>query len=214
MKKFSDILYTLLGIGLLVLTLSGSIDIGIWGILGSIACIGFGLSTMYKMRMASKALKSDILQNPRVIGFYKTTVAAWSAGKLSGLGKAFEKEGEIPYEKFVKKYRPVEGGALFAFFTQFQPNEDEFLVGIGDTDSGSDRGWFVLTNQRLVQKDGRNKMFKEVILAGVNTFDMKGTWTKTMVFKMKSGGTIDFEKVAIYPSEKYISAAINQGKPA
>lgn len=157
--------------------------------------------------------KSDILQDPCIIGFYKTTMAAWSAGSLLSLSNDTMKVGKISYEEFVKIYKPVEGGALLVFFTQFPLHKDEFLVAVGDSEdefSTTVKGWFVLTNHRLIQKDGRDKSFKEVILTDVNTFDIKGFFTKTIVFQMKSGGIIDFEKVDIHPSEKALSEIINQ----
>jgi hypothetical protein len=37
---------------------------------------------------------------------------------------------------------------------------------------------------------------------------MTGTLKKKIVFKMKSGHVIDFEKVDIYPTEKYLTEVI------
>ena len=212
MQKFGDLLYMFVGIVLLGLTLSGAVDIGIWGILASIACIGFGLFRMYKMRQEGKALKSDLLQDGRVVNFYKATLTAWSSGKLASFSNSFQKEGKLTYDQLVKKYRPVEGSGLHVFFSQFPPKQGEFLVAVGNTDSSKNSGWFVLTNARLVQRDGRDNAFKEIAVADIESFEMKGTWTKTLIFKLKSGQTIDFEKVLLHPSEKILNEMIKQAQ--
>lgn len=157
------------------------------------------------------ALKSPLLEDPRVIKFYETTLESWNAGTLSMLSKNFQTEVKtIDYDGFVKKYLPLEGSALHNFFTQFPPLDGEFLVGLGNSESGTDRGWFVLTNLRLVQKDGRDNMYKEVKFDDVSTHAMSGTLSKTLTFAMRTGQIVDFEKVQIFPTEKFLSEMIQK----
>jgi hypothetical protein len=155
----------------------------------------------------SQMLDLPLLQSKPVMDFYQTSMNAWSAGKLSNLGKGFENEGKLQYDAFVKKYPPFEGSALRTFFEKFMPREGEFLVGVGNLQTGKNPGWFVLTSQRLVQRDD---MFKEVVLSGVDTYQIKGMSTKKMIFKMKSGAEIDFEKVQMFPVDKFLKEAISQ----
>ena len=149
-------------------------------------------------------------QDPHTVNFYKATMAAWSSGKLSGLSGQYEKESKIAYQKFIRRYNQVEGGGLFFMFTQFPPLESEFLITVGDTSSAANGDWFVLTNQRLIQKDGRDSSFKEVILSDVSAFEITGIRAKSLVFKMKSGGTVRLKKSKVYPSKGSLSEAIKQ----
>jgi len=164
-------------------------------------------------------LQSPLIQDEHVVRFYQTTLNAWSNGKLSSLDKGYENEGRMQQGDFVKKYPPNEGSALRVFFEKFLPLEGEFLVGLGNlkTTKGlgnlkttKTSGWFVITNLRLIQRDGSNDQFKEVALAEVDTYQIKGATTKTLVFKMKSGEEITFEKVQMYPTDKFLSEMISQ----
>jgi hypothetical protein len=207
LEKFQDILLLAFGIFMLVIVSSGDFEFeyGPWGYVAALACIGFGLVRLYKMRIAAKALKSELLEDPSVARFYKHTMDAWSRGDLNRLDKKFVREGALTYEKFVKRHRPIKGGALYTLFKEFPPAEGEYLVDTGDSDSGANRGWFSLTNTRLIQRDGRSKRFKEIKLAEVEQVEMKGVWTKTLHFAMKSGESVDFEKVEMFPPEKYLA---------
>jgi hypothetical protein len=183
-----------------------------------IACLvwyGFDIREFLLARKESQALSqvlnSPLLQNPNVVRFYQTTMQAWSEKKLTNLGKGFENEAKLAYDAFVKKYLPVEGGALHALFTRFPPLDDEYLVGLGNLNTATN-GWFALTSQRLIQRDGRDKAFRAVNLVDVDNFQMKGTSAKTLIFRLKSGEEITFEKVLMYPTDKFLSAVINQAK--
>ena len=142
-----------------------------------IACLAwFGFDTMefIKAKKGKGTVKTELLKEANVVELYQNTMKAWSSGKLSGLNKGFEKEGKMSYDSFVKGYAPVEGSALDIFFNQFPPKQNEFLVGIGDSDSFSDKGWFTLTNLRLILKDGLSNSFKELDLADIESFKTKG----------------------------------------
>ena len=117
-------------------------------------------------------------------------------------------------QDFIKKYAPYEGSALRQLFGEFQPVEGEFLVGVGNPPNVSNGGWFVLTNLRLLQRDGRDDRFKQVVLADVDTYETKGMTSKTIVFKMKSGEEISFDKVKMYPTDKFLSEVISQNASA
>ena len=113
-------------------------------------------------------------------------------------------------ETLIKTFPPYEGSALWVFFKRFQPIEGEFLIGVGNAETGKNSGWFVLTNLRLIQRDGRSNEFKEVALSEVDTYKSKGKFSPTVVFKMKSGNEITFEKVKTTVADEYLSAAISQ----
>ena len=162
-------------------------------------------------RLREITLKDELEmeQDERVVGFYQATLNAWSEGKLTGLDKGFKTEADaIKLPDFIKKHPPYEGTSLRAFFKDFQPLEGEFLVGRGESH------WFVLTNLRLIQRNGSNNEFKEVTLADVDTYEIKQKKTATLVFKMKSGQVIVFEKAQSFPLPKYISELISPSKVA
>jgi hypothetical protein len=157
-----------------------------------------------------KTMHDPILQDDRVKRFYQTTLSSWAGGQLSALGPLFKQEGKMKYEEFVKSYRPTEGSALAVFFNQFPPREEEFLVGVGNSDAVTERGWFVLTNQRLIQKDGRDNSFKEISLDDVDSYQVNGGG-KPMVFTMKSGKVLDFDKVVLHPAKNILGATLAKG---
>jgi len=157
-------------------------------------------------RLQEISLKDEleIEQDERVVNFYQTSLTAWSNGELASLHKGFKTDADaMQLADFIKKHPPYEGSSLRVFFKDFQPLEGEFLVGLGEN-------WFVLTNLRLIQRDGRNNEFKEVTLADVDTYEIKQKKTVTLVFKMKSGQEILFEETQGFPLHKFISGLISQ----
>jgi hypothetical protein len=154
------------------------------------------------------ALDSPLIQNEQVVSFYQNTQNAWSEGKLNHLGAAFANEAKISNQEFIKKYPPTEGSALHQFFINFTPLENEFMVGLGNSQAAKDNGWFLLTNLRLIQKDGVTNTFKEVLLSNVDSYKIKGFWSKNLTFKMKSGFEVNFDKVLIFPTNKFLDAMI------
>jgi len=155
----------------------------------------------------NRAQERDNLNNPRVAEFYQASSMARSTGSLSSLDRNIEKERGMPAGKLMKKYTPTEGSPLYSLLTRSRLYEDEFLVSadLDINDKVTNQSWYVLTNHRLIQKDGRDKSLKEVILADVDSFDFKGAWTKTLLFRMKSGEEIIIKKVSVFPSEKALS---------
>lgn len=146
-----------------------------------------------------------VIQNKHAMCFYQTTLSAWSSGKLARLGKSYKTEAEeMQLEDFIKKYPPNDGTSLRAFFKDFQSLEGEFLVGMSDD-------WFVLTNIRLYQRDGRKNEYKVITLADIDTYKIKGKWTGTLVFKMKSGQEIFIKKTQEFPSQEFIYELASQG---
>jgi hypothetical protein len=182
-----------------------------------IAClVWYGFDTREFMAAKNEAsamgqvLESPLVREERVRRFYRATLEAWYGGRLSKLNRGFESKGRMQLEELIKKYPPYAGSALRALFEQFPPLPGEFLIGLGNLQAGSDPGWFVLTNFRLIQRDGRDNLFDEVLLAEVDTFEIKGAATKTLDFEMKSGQKMAFEKVLMHPSDKYLFYAIEQ----
>ncbi|NIM89753.1 MAG: hypothetical protein GTO17_02265 [Candidatus Aminicenantes bacterium] len=178
------------------------------------ACLvwyGFDTYEFLKARKAKAIIKSGLLEDTNVAKFYNNTLKAWNDGKLAELNKSFEIEGKMAYEDFTKAYIPVEEGALDVLFTQFPPKEDEFLIGYGNSDSFSDRGWFTLTNMRLILKDGVSKSYEGLNLADIDDFEIKGAGKK-ITFKMKSGKELEFNNLKIYPDKKYLRFAMQMQK--
>ena len=173
---------------------------------------GFDTKEFLKVKKEAEAIKKvladPLVRDTKVVNFYQTTLDAWSAGKLSGINSNFKKKGKMDRGKFIKKYPPIEGSALRMFFERFGPLDGEFLVGVGDHSSGDERAWFVLTNLRLIQKDGTSNEFKSVTLADVDTFNISGIGTKKLDIKMKSGGEVNFEKMLVFPDEGYLTKLI------
>lgn len=163
MGAVHSILFMIPGAVLLALTASGWIEMGPMGYLGSIG--GWP---------------------PRRSRASCSRIPEWAAGELAELNKSFQSEGTLSYERFVKKYRPIEGGALQVMFTQFPPLPHEYLVGVGDADSTTKPGWFVLTIQRLILKDAA---------AG-----------------MKSGRVTTVEKLEKFPRAEFLNHAISRQK--
>lgn len=164
--------------------------------------------TQRKKELEIKENKEKIYQwvnqNSPVLGFYKTTLSSWASGKLTKLSTLYKAQADdIQLADLIMKYPPNDGTPLKAFFMNFQPQDGEFLVGFGDD-------WFVLTNIRLYQRDGRKNEFVIIPLADIETYTISGRWTVKMVFKLQSGNEIVFEKVERFPLEKTISMLISQ----
>jgi hypothetical protein len=155
------------------------------------------------------ALQDPLVKDKNLVRFYQTTMDAWASGKLNSLNKSYQKEGKTQIDDFIKNYPPYEGSTLRMFFEKYKPLEGEFLVGMGEPEDSLGIGWFVMTNRRLIQKDGRDNQFKEVTLADVDKYKIKGANLKTMNFNMKSGEETTFEKVEMYPLEKYLDKLIS-----
>jgi len=154
-------------------------------------------------RQELSTTKADrLLVDDNIRRFYENTIHAWRDGKLSDIDPSYAKEAESTHEEFLEKYRPVENGALHIFFDQFPPRPDEYLVGVS--------GWFVLTNLRLVQRDGLSATFKEIQLKHLDSYRIKGRLVKTLRFKMKSGETIIFRQVQMYPKESILNMIMKQ----
>lgn len=182
----------------------------IFGIIVAAAAFFTGYSSIKKASRTTSALRGEVLQDPNVIGLYERTMRAWAAGELQDINHAYKKEGNTSYERFVRANAPTEGGALRVFFLQFTPRSDEYLVSIGDTNSG--KGWFVLTNQRLIQKDGRDNSYKEIDLRDIKGYETSGTFTKRLVFQLSSGEAKEFSKVEIFPSESVLMTLVERAK--
>jgi hypothetical protein len=158
-----------------------------------------------------EVLQSPLMQDERIKSFYQTTLDAWSSGKLASLGPGYASEGRTPYEGFLRKYPPKRGSALSVFLEKYPPCDGEFLVGLGNLGNAETTGWFVLTNLRLVQRDGKDNGFKDIVLDGVDTYRKEGAAKapKTLIFKMKSGEEITFANVLMNPKDNVLTEAIS-----
>jgi len=152
--------------------------------------------------------------DPSMAAFFRRTMDAWAGRRLPCFTDIHEREGQISYARFVQNYAPEKGGALSVLSAAFPPRDDEYLIGYGDQDSGRNRAWFVLTNQRLLQKDGRSKTFCEVILSDVDSFTLRGTWTMDLAFTMTSGERLELRRLEMCPKEEFLAAAIGAARPS
>lgn len=196
-----------------------------WEFLGSVVIMARGVRALRvnarqarladaKTREAAeieKVLQSPLMQEERIKSFYQTTLNEWSSGKLASLGPGFAAEGRMPYEDFLRKYPPKRGSALGVFLEKYPPCDGEFLVGLGNLGNAETTGWFVLTNLRLVQRDGKDNGFRDIVLDGVDTYRKEGAAKapKTLVFKMKSGEEMTFENVLMNPKDNVLAEAIS-----
>lgn len=166
-----------------------------------------------KERKKIRALLSDpILQDENTKRFYQTTQQVWRSGVLNSLGTRFAKEGNKAYDKFIRPYLPFEGSALSIFFKKFAPCNGEYLIGLGNFKADAQSGWFVLTNLRLVQKDGKSNVFKQVVFSEVDAYRIDAS-AKTIVFDMKSGEQVLIEEMKMYPHARFLSTAMGQSTP-
>lgn len=162
------------------------------------------LTMAVRERQATKALlgRHPLLEDNNVVQFYANAFTAWAGGNVALTEGPRSAEG-MQVLDFINRYPPDPGTALGAFFESGIPSGDEILVAL-------DNRWFVLTNRRLVQKDGRDNRFKQVVLADVASYRIDGA---TLAFRMKSGEEISFENVEVLPGDALLSKVISPGGP-
>ncbi|AXG72380.1 hypothetical protein KORDIASMS9_04652 [Kordia sp. SMS9] len=106
---------------------------------------------------------------------------------------------------FYDLFRPANGNSISIFFKNFQaPLPNEYLIWVNDASDEDNEPWFVLTNHRVLQKNGIDKVFHQIWLKDIARIETSGIWTKKLTYHLKSGDTIIFEKVGIYVSEEYV----------
>lgn len=148
-----------------------------------------------------------LFDRQEVVDFYKTTHAAWSSGQLDSLDpdRNFRREAKKSLDEFVKKScPPVEGEALYTFLSRFSPQPGEFLVGYYSD-------WFVLTNLRLVQKDGKDNTFHEIPLAEVKSFKSNAR-SGTLTFELETGQLIELSKLSYMPKDEFLGEMIKRAR--
>ncbi len=173
--------------------------------------VGIGLVIWGVVSVAKKSNKVDekqtrliqLQKDPVFADFTRSTHTAWASGALGALSAQYKKEASAPYEKFVTQ--SFSAVMMSLLMSQFPPAPGEYLLGIGESESAE--AWFILTNLRLIQKDGVSGQFKAIPLGDIESHQFTGTWTKELAFKLRSGDTVRFTKVALFPSEKYLEFA-------
>jgi len=137
--------------------------------------------------------------------FYVRSHKAWASGKLAFLGKNYASAANLSLNDFYDLFRPIEGNSMATFFNDFAaPSSEEYLISINDLPDEDDEPWFILTNLRLIQKNGIDKVFSQVWLRDIEQIQTSGYWVKKLIYNLKSGNKIVFEKVETYASEDYI----------
>jgi len=212
MSRFWDILFMIIGIIVLILVASSrelEFRYGLLGYLAAFACIGFGLKAVLSSHREKTDRKRAIPDDPAVEGFYRNTKQAWMNDKLKDLGPVFKIEGiSNSIKEFKTAYLPREGSALNAFFTRFNPRPDEYLISMSRGDDNVENAWFVLTNQRLVQKDGETNEYSEFHLGDIAGYEIDKPKAE-LSLKTRSGETFVLKRVVGYPMKKHIDALIS-----
>jgi hypothetical protein len=207
MGRWWDILWMIIGVGVLVLvsTVKGlEFRYGAIGYLGALACIGYGVKALVDSYSEKKDLKRAVLKEPTVETFYRNTKEAWSDGRLKDLGSVFQQEGCSSSLKQLKlNYPAPEGSALEAFFTRFHPQPDEFLVSTSLGVDASDSAWFVLTNKRLLQKDGLTGRYCEFNLPDIRecVVDRENSELR---LKTRGDETVVLKNAARFPKKQHL----------
>ena len=116
------------------------------------------------------------------------------------------------YDDFTKINGPFKGSVLEKFFSIYTPLPDEFLFSHGENDEGKDRGWFVLTNYNLIIKDGVSLAYQIIKLRDIKSFKLSDNISTPCVFKLKTGSSLEINKVEKSPSEEYLRFAIDLNK--
>ena len=136
-----------------------------------------------------------LLADEDAVRFYRGGFASWADRALGVAEPAPENVASLKVLDFVDRYPPSEGTALGRFFEKWDRSPEEFLVGL-------ENRWFVLTNRRLIQRDGRDDRFKEVVLADVESYEIDGA---KMTFRMRTGEEVTFENVGALPGRDLLS---------
>jgi len=155
-------------------------------------------------------INKRLLKNEKVITFYNNTITAWANGKLNWIDLSFKKETNCSYSEFIKKYPPFKASILELFFIKYNPKQGEYLILQGDEDIGEKGIYFILTNLRLIIKDGITKLYNEIHLADVESFELSTDFSKSLKFKMKTGKSIIVNKVKLIPKNNILKHLINK----
>jgi hypothetical protein len=86
-----------------------------------------------------------------------------------------------------ESYMPTDGSALNYFFNHVPPLPDEFLVKMAP--------YLVLTNLRLLIKNGEPKAWTEISMPDVVSCDLSETKQLKISFTMRSGETIALSNI-------------------
>ncbi len=211
MGRWWDILLMIIGIAvLIVVALSPEIGFryGVIGYLGSLALIGFGLKAIIDSTREKRDRKREIPDAPAVEIFYQNTKQAWMDDRLRDLGPVFKLEGLSNSIKQLKTaYLPHEGSALSVFFARFNPQPDEYLITMSQGPSQAENAWFVLTNKRLVQKNGETNEYSDFPLPDIAEYAIDKAKAE-LSLKTRSGETVVLKQVSGFPMKKHVDALI------
>lgn len=200
-----------IGIIFIIGSLSGHLVLRGTNSSGALLVVGIGLVIWGVVSVAKNSNKSDekqtrltqLQKDPAFAEFARSTHNAWASGALDPINAQYKKEAGVPYEQFVT--RSLSPGTMSVLMSQFPPGPGEHLVGIGESESAEP--WFILTNLRLIQKDGVSSGFRALDLKDIQSYQFSGSWTKDLVFTLYSGETVRFTKVSLFPAEKYLDFA-------
>jgi len=207
MRKIIDLFFMVFGIFVLILSFSPNYEFrfGVIGYIAAFLLISFGFRAIYEWYKERATLKLELFKEPNVISFYKNTLKAWATGVLDDIDPVFKKEGKsFSLKKIIKTYLPFKDSALYKFLTQYTPDSDEFLVSLSYGYSRFKNSWFVLTNKRLIQKDGETDTLKEINLKNIKKYNIDKK-LPGLEFSMNTGEIMVFKNVGYYPAKEYIN---------
>jgi hypothetical protein len=152
--------------------------------------------------------KAELMEkDERVVSFYQATLDAWKAGKLDHLHETFKTGGAVKkVGDLVTSYHPYNEPVMRTLFEKYPPAPGEFLVGVGYR-------WFVLTNKRLIHKDGKTGEFREIPLADIAAYDVLLDTQNTVICKLKSGEEIRFEDAKGYARADFMKKMLEAPLP-
>ena len=161
----------------------------------SLGVLGLGGWMANRPPTREELMEKDV----RVVNFYQTSLDAWKAGKLEYLHPSFKTSGERKtVSVLVEDYHPYRDIAVRTLFEKFPPAPGEFLVGVG-------YHWFVVTDRKLIQKDGETGEFREIALADMQAYEVRLDKKNTVICKLRSGEEIRFEDAKGYAKAEFVS---------
>ena len=117
----------------------------------------------------------------------------------------------VPGDHEVVSVSHVKGIAFFSasplvLFVVIQP--DEFLISISHGTDNQENAWFVLTNRRLLQKNGETNDYREFYLKDIKEYGIDRQKAELSI-KTRTGETVTLKNVLGFPKKKYMDVLIS-----
>lgn len=160
----------------------------------------------YKRKsLIKEALVSPLMEKEHVKLFYKNTQTAWLSGAMDNISGDYKNIANEGYKQLVKEFAPYYNNAIYIFFTQFSPLENEYLIANGDSDDLKESGWFIVTNKRIIQKQGTSKDFVEIYLSDIRNYKGEDAKTNSLNIELNTGNEVVVKDIKLYPNKEFIN---------